>query len=45
MPSEFRRYITIDGEPTIEMYYSAHHPRLFYAEKGIEFEGDPYDIA
>ena len=44
VPSEFRRYITIDGEPTIEMDYSAHHPHLFYAEKGIEFEGDPYDI-
>ena len=44
VPSRLRQHITIDGMPTVEMDYSALHPRLIYAEKGLEFNGDPYDV-
>ena len=30
--------------PTVEMDYSAIQPRLLLAEKGVELDGDPYDI-
>ena len=30
--------------PTVEMEYSAIQPRLLLAEKGVELDGDPYDI-
>ena len=44
MPSGLRQHITINGMPTVEMDYSALHPRLIYAERGIQYEGDPYDV-
>lgn len=37
-----RPYITINGNPTIELDYSALHPYLLYAKEGIQYEGDPY---
>jgi hypothetical protein len=40
----YRQHITIDGQPTVELDYSGHHPRMLYAEIGLEFPGDPYDI-
>jgi hypothetical protein len=40
----YRQFITIDGEPTIELDYSACHPRMLYAEIGLQFPGDPYDV-
>jgi len=39
-----RRQLTINGEPVVELDYSGYHPCLLYAEEGIQFEGDPYDL-
>ena len=44
IPSRYRPHITIDGMPTVEMDYSAIQPRLLLAERGVELDGDPYDI-
>jgi len=48
VPSEYRPFIRIDGKRTIEVDYSAHHPVLLYARKGINYwkdiETDPYII-
>ncbi len=41
---EKRPLIRIDDEPTIELDYSGLHPRMLYAEKDIQFEGDLYDL-
>lgn len=43
-PKEVRAHITIDGEPTVELDYSACHPRMLYHELGLEAPDDPYDI-
>lgn len=45
IPSRYRRYIQINGQPTIEYDFNAMHPRLLYAES-IETlpPGDPYDF-
>jgi hypothetical protein len=40
-----RALIYIDDEPTIELDYSGLHPRMLYAEKGIQSEGDVYDLS
>jgi hypothetical protein len=40
----YRQFITIDGEPTVEMDYSGCHPRMLYAEIGQAFPGDPYQV-
>lgn len=41
-----RKLITIDGDPVVELDYSALHPRLLYAHEGIQFDIDacPYSI-
>ena len=44
VPSRYRPHITIDGMPTVEMDYSAIQPRLLLAGRGVELDGDPYDI-
>ena len=49
VPSELRRYITIDGENCSELDYSSQSLALLYAFKGHEYrwlkgEGDPYAI-
>jgi hypothetical protein len=36
--------LTIDGEGTVEVDYTALHPAILYCERGIKFCGDPYDI-
>ena len=36
-PSELRKYITLDGDPTVELDYSAIHIHLLYAQKGINY--------
>ena len=40
-----RAHIYIDDDSTIELDYSGLHPRMLYAEKGIQFEGDLYDLS
>ena len=50
IPRQYRRHIRIDGEPTVEVDYSSHHPVLLYARKGINYwkeygsDNDPYDL-
>ena len=55
IPSEFREYITINGQATTEIDFSELHPRLLYLKAGsapptgdlydigLHFEGKPYD--
>jgi hypothetical protein len=42
--TEYRRHVTIDGEPTVELDFSGLHPRMLYAEIGLELSDDPYDV-
>ena len=42
IPSAWRNTITIDGEETVELDYSAHHIRLLYHELNLDFKGEPY---
>jgi len=45
IPSEYRRYITINGLPTTEVDYSELHPRMMYRDAGLPLpEGDLYDL-
>jgi hypothetical protein len=45
IPSEYRRYITINGLPTVEVDYSELHPRMMYGEANLPLpKGDLYDL-
>lgn len=44
VPSEDRKNITIDKEPTVELDYSACFMRMLYHLKGIDYPGDPFEI-
>lgn len=37
-----RLCIRIDGEPVVELDFSALHPRMLYALEGIQYDADPY---
>jgi hypothetical protein len=44
-PSVLRKYITLNGEPTVELDYSGVHIHLLYAMRGINYaekQEDPY---
>lgn len=43
-PEDYRKRITIDGEPTVELDYSRYHISMAYAELGKPLDFDPYDI-
>ncbi len=46
-PSELRKYIVINGQPTIELDYSGIHINLLYAREGINYVetgDDPYTL-
>lgn len=46
-PSIIRKYITINGEPTVELDYSAIHIHLLYALKGVNYANlntDAYEL-
>lgn len=46
-PSELRKYITLNGNPTVELDYSGIHIHLLYALKGINYAAtgeDPYSL-
>jgi len=42
MPKELRQYIYINGEPTLELDYSALHIRMLYHLEGVDYREDPY---
>jgi hypothetical protein len=44
VPRDYRRYITINGKPTVEIDFSGLHPAMMYAEVGSALEDDPYEI-
>jgi hypothetical protein len=44
IPSDERKQLLIDGEPTLEADFSAIHAHLAYAEAGAQLDGDPYDV-
>lgn len=39
-----KNHILINGKPTIELDYSALHPRMLYNAKGINYREDPYEV-
>lgn len=41
-PSELRKYIFIDGKPTVEVDYSGLHAAMLFAEAGMAIPDDPY---
>ncbi|APX86020.1 hypothetical protein BV511_15715 [Methylorubrum extorquens] len=45
LPSARRKECLINGELIIEPDFSALHPRLLHAMKGVEMRHDPYDVA
>ncbi len=44
IPSEYRRYITINQKHTAELDYSNLHPHMLYAMQGIKLDRDAYEI-
>ena len=44
IPKEWRKYITINGRPTVELDYTGMHLQMLYAKEGIDKLGDPYEI-
>ena len=44
IPREYRKYITINYKPTVELDYSGHHLRILYSIENLEPPVDPYDV-
>lgn len=44
IPKNFRRYVTINGQPTVEVDFKEIHPRLLYALHRITPPDDLYDL-
>jgi hypothetical protein len=42
LPKTDRAALWIDRKPTVELDYSGLHPRLLYAQEGIQYDADPY---
>ena len=42
VPKIERKYILIDGEPTIELDYGQLHPTILFAKVGLQLDYDPY---
>ncbi len=45
LPREYRKGIFINGNPTVELDYSALHIRMLYHLKGIDYQDDPYSCS
>ena len=43
IPSSLRKFIKINGNPTVEIDYSGFHLRLLYHLEEIDFKDDPYE--
>ena len=41
---DFRRQMKVNGEPTVELDYSALHIRMLYHMEGIDYREDPYSV-
>ncbi|MBZ9808315.1 hypothetical protein [Mesorhizobium sp. ESP-6-2] len=44
VPKEYRRFITINGMPTVEVDFSSMQLAMLYAKVGEQLEGDAYAI-
>ncbi len=45
LPGEYRRNLLIDGEPVVEVDYTALHANLSYALAGVTpFHADMYEL-
>lgn len=44
LKSEARKYLSFDGDPVVEIDYSAIHPSMLYHHKNISLTSDPYTI-
>jgi len=42
IPSEYRKYIVINGKATVEIDFSGLHPAILYAKEGLVLPEDPY---
>jgi hypothetical protein len=42
IPKHLRQLIHIDGQPTVELDYSAYHILMLYHKEGIDYQEDPY---
>jgi len=44
LPKELRKFISIDGEPVVELDYSGLHLRMAHHLKGRNYREDPYEF-
>jgi hypothetical protein len=44
IPKHLRPHIHINGQPTVELDYSAYHIRMLYHQKDIDYRDDPYVV-
>jgi hypothetical protein len=44
IPREYRKFIQIQGKPTIELDYSTLHPTILYLKEGLKPPKDSYDL-
>lgn len=44
LPKAMRAGLTIDGQAVASADFSAIHPRMLYADRGMEMRGDPYEL-
>ena len=44
VPSEFRKFVLIDGDYTCELDYSSMQPRMIYHKENCDYRDDVYDI-
>jgi len=44
-PPRYRKFITINGQATVERDYSQIHPRLLYKMAGQTLNGDAYEVS
>jgi hypothetical protein len=45
LPARHRAMMLVNGEPTLEPDFTALHPTMIYALRGLRLAGDPYETA